>query len=94
MLFALFGSVSDCVDAFKGIRKFLGVGGGGTHVSVADAIIGTTGIPYTGCKLFVVMATALTGFAAALESSHCEDGMKTCQIITFCCIRAFALDAK
>lgn len=45
VLFALFGSDSDCIEAFKGIRKFLGVGGGGTHVSVADAMIGTIGIP-------------------------------------------------
>lgn len=28
-----------------GIRKVRGVGGGGTHVNVAEARIGTTGIP-------------------------------------------------
>lgn len=70
VLFALFGSESGGIEAFKGIRKFLGVGGGGTHVSVVDAIIGTIGIPYIGCKLFDAMATALTGFVVALESIY------------------------
>lgn len=43
--FKLFGSDSGGTDAFIGIRKFRGVGGGGTQESVADAMIGTTGIP-------------------------------------------------
>lgn len=71
----LFGSDSGgCIDGFIGIRKFLGVGGGGTHVSVADAIIGTRGT-YTGCRpfgemtfAFAAAAAALTGFVDALES--------------------------
>lgn len=67
--FVLFGSDSGCIEAFEGIRKFRGVGGGGTHDSVADAMIGTTGIPYTCCKLFDVIATALTGFVVAFESN-------------------------
>lgn len=69
--FELFGSVSGCIEeAFRGIRKFRGVGGGGTQVSVADAMIGTTGIPNTGCKLFGVIAPALTGFGVAVESKR------------------------
>lgn len=72
--FTLFGSDPGGIDAFIGIRKFRGVGGGGTHESVADAMIGTTGIPYTGCILFGVMAAAaLTGADDGLESMRNEN---------------------